>query len=84
MLQSKRQNFHHSKMPNIGELVTIPKEICNRLSGVDYKHRKGIIESFPLCDNERPYSIGIHTVNVRMLHNNEVKRFSGFYFVDNN
>ena len=69
MLQSKRQNFHHSKLPNVGEIVFLPKT-----------KEKAVVESFPLCDNVRPYSIGIHTCTVRVLKNNERKRFAGHYF----
>jgi hypothetical protein len=81
MLQNKRQNFHHSKLPNIGEVVKVPEYICNRLS-INPKHNKAIVVSFPLCENSRPYSIGIHTVNVMMLKDRSIKKISGFFFVD--
>ena len=82
MLQNKRQNFHHSKMPNIGEVVRVPKDICNRLNGIDPKHNKAIVVSFPLCEGCRPYSIGIHTVNIKMLQDGSIKNISGFFFVN--
>lgn len=74
MLKGTRQNFHHSKLPKIGEIGTI-----QGLSTVNSK-RKCIVSHFPLCDNILPYSIGIHTVYVRFLDNGEIARFSGFWF----
>jgi len=74
-----RQNFHHSKLPKIGEVVRLPKELTKHM-----KPGKVIIESYPLCDNVLPWSIGIHTVNVRRLDNNSRLTISGFYLVENN
>ena len=71
---STRQNFHRSKLPTLGEIGTI-----RGLSTVNPR-RRCIVESFPLCDNVLPYSIGIHTVSVRFLDNGETRRISGFYF----
>lgn len=62
-----RQNYHHSKLPALGEVVELP-------SGA-----KGIVESFPLCDNILPYSKGIHTVNVRRLDNGRSIKISGVH-----
>lgn len=62
-----RQNFHHSKLPDLGQVVELP-------SG-----KRGIVESFPLCDNVLPYSIGIHTVNVRRLDNGKTIRIAGHW-----
>lgn len=64
-----RQNFHHSKLPKLGDIVELP-------SG-----SRGIVSHFPLCDNARPYSIGIHTVYVRRLDNNRIIRIAGHYAV---
>jgi len=69
-----RGNFHHSKLPKPGAIGTI-----TGLATVDPK-RRCIVESYPLCDNVWPWSIGIHTVVVRYLDNNERQRFSGMYF----
>lgn len=77
MLSSTRQNFHHSKLPALGAIVAISRELCHsrpHLAG------KWIVESFPLCDNIRPWSIGIHTVNLAQLGRRAVKvTVSGFY-----
>ncbi len=69
-----RANFHHSKLPSpgtIGHLVG--------LSAVDPR-RRCIAIAYPLCDNVLPYSIGIHTVHVRFLDNQEEMRVSGIWF----
>jgi hypothetical protein len=69
-----RQNYHHSKLPKIGQLVLIDKQIQpNR------KKMLAIVLSFPLCDNCLPYSKGIHTVNIRILADNSIKQVSGFW-----
>jgi hypothetical protein len=74
MLTNKRQNVHRSKLPapgTIGCIVGLP---------TINPHRKCIVVAYPLCDNVRPYSIGIHTMFVRFLDNGEVARFSGMWF----
>ena len=77
MLTATRQNFHRSKLPNLGEIGTI-----RGLSTVDPR-RRCIVESFPLTDSaDYRYSLGIHTVTVRFLDNGERRRFSGFWFDD--
>lgn len=81
MLQNKRQNFHHSKLPELGQIVYVPEYICNRINGINPKV-KHIVTSFPLCDNVRPYSIGIHTVNIKSLKDGSAYNVSGFFFVD--
>jgi nucleoside permease NupC len=78
MLQNKRQNFHHSKLPEIGTIARLPKEICNGLNGLDYRTKYRVI-SFPLCDNVRPYSIGIHTCNIKSLKDGREHSISGFW-----
>lgn len=82
MLQNKRQNFHHSKLPELGTIAKIPAQICNRLNGIR-PNTKHIVISFPLCDNVRPYSIGIHTCIVKSLHNGQQHKISGFFLVNN-
>jgi hypothetical protein len=74
MLNTK-QNFHHSKLPELGTVVKLPKKL-------DPAQSKVIVESYPLCDNILPYSIGIHTVNVRALANNSRHKISGFWLID--
>lgn len=74
MLNHKRQNFHHSKLPPPGAIGRIVG-----LSTVNPR-RKCIVSHYPLCDNILPYSRGIHTVVVRFLDNNEIARFSGIWF----
>lgn len=69
-----RANIHHSKLPNPGAIGFI-----TGLTTVNPR-RRCIVESYPLYDNILPYSIGIHTIWVRFLNNNERRRFSGFFF----
>lgn len=70
-----RQNYHHSKLPDLGAIIRIP-------NGLKDAGRKAIVESFNLCDNVRPWSIGIHLANVRFLDRDERKTFSGFYLIE--
>lgn len=70
-----RTNFHHSKIPPIGLVLKLPETL--KEAG-----RKVIVESYNLCDNVRPYSIGIHLANVRFLDNGEQATISGFWLVD--
>ena len=74
MLNHKRQNFHHSTLPPPGAIGRIVG-----LSTVNPR-RKCIVSHYTLCDNILPYSRGIHTVFIRFLDNNEIARFSGFWF----
>lgn len=74
MLQGKRQNTHHSKLPPPGALGHIVG-----LSTVNPR-RKCIVSHYPLCDNVLPFSRGIHTVFVRFLDNSEIACFSGIWF----
>jgi hypothetical protein len=75
MLKCQRQNFHHSKLPKPGAIGHIVG-----LSTVN-PCRKCIVVAYPLCDNVRPYSIGIHTCWIRFLY--KTKRWlrlpSGFF-----
>ena len=56
----------------------------DRFAGPCYhggRRRVCIVESFPLTDSpDYRYSIGIHTVNVRFLDNQERRRCSGVNF----
>jgi hypothetical protein len=74
MLDNKRQNFHHSKLPSLGDIVILPG-----LHNVGYTG-KWIVESFNLCDNILPYSIGIHTANLVSLRDRNIRTtVSGFH-----
>jgi hypothetical protein len=76
MLNNKRQNYHHSKLPEPGDIVSL--DSLKRISP-DYSG-KWIVESFNLCDNVYNYSVGIHLVNLALLRDRDVKRtVSGFY-----
>ena len=74
MLKGQRQNVHHSKLPKPGAVGHIVG-----LSTINPR-RKCIVVAYPLCDNVLPYSIGIHTVFVRLLDNQEAQRVSGIWF----
>lgn len=79
MLKSVRQNFHHSKMPNIGDIVTIPN-----ISHLTFSGCKAIVTSFNLCDSpDYRFSYGIHLVNVELLRDRDIKyTIAGYYFVN--
>ena len=83
MLTGRRQNFHHSKLPQPGEMGYIITG-HDRFGGPYYyggQRRVCIVESFPLTDSpDYRYSIGIHTVTVRFLDNQERRRCSGANF----
>ena len=68
-------NIHRHKLPKPGAIVRI---VGLQRNGYYPLHRWQV-ESFPLCDNVRPYSFGIHTVNLRRLADNARARVSGFY-----
>jgi hypothetical protein len=74
MLNCQRQNFHHAKLPRPGTF--------GRIVGLSTTNprRKCIVIAYPLCDNVRPYSIGIHICWVRFLDNGEIACFSGIWF----
>lgn len=75
MLKGDRQNIHHSKLPKPG---TIGHIVGLR---TDNNHRKCIVVAYPLTDSaDYRFSIGIHTIFVRFLHNGEIHRFSAVWF----
>jgi hypothetical protein len=74
-----RQNFHHSRLPALGALVQIHADRCLRPG---HRYRTFIVECYPLCDNDHPYSLGIHTVYVRALDNGERHKVSGHFCVE--
>lgn len=69
-------NFHKCKLPTPGSLGRITGLVM-----VD-ETRLCIAESYSLCDNVLPWSIGIHTVIVRFLDNSERKRIAGMFFYE--
>jgi len=77
MLDCRRQNIHHSKLPLPGAVGHIVG-----LSTVNPR-RNCIVSHYPLCDSaDDRYSIGIHIVWVRFLDNGEYARFSGIWFAE--
>jgi hypothetical protein len=83
MLTGRRQNFHHSQLPQPGEIgyIIIGYERFGSPRYHGGRRRKCIVESFPLTDSpDYRYSIGIHTVIVRFLGSQERARYSGAYF----
>lgn len=75
MLKGIRQNFHHSKLPRSG---TIGRIIG--LASVN-SHRRCMVMAYPLTDSaDYHFSIGIHTIFVRFLDNNQIERFSCVWF----
>ena len=83
MLTGRCQNFHHSKLPQPGEMGYLITG-HDRFGGPCYdggRRRVCIVESFPLTDSpDYRNSIGIHTVTVRFLDNQERRRCSGVNF----
>ena len=73
-----RQNYHHSKLPKIGTIGKHPAQSSN----VQELRGNWIVESYNLCDNCYPYSVGIHLVNIRSLANTNITdTVSGTYFI---
>ena len=72
MFTCKKQNYHHSKLPKIGEIgfINLPQ----------YHNDRFMVSHYPLCDNVLPYSKGIHTAYFKRLKDNAITQFSGFYF----
>jgi hypothetical protein len=71
MLQGERQNIHHSKLPQPGEV--------GRILGLPLgeSRRRCIVSHYPLCNNVPSHSRGIHTVWIRFLDNGELRRIRG-------
>ena len=83
MLTGRRQNFHHSTLPQPGEMgyIVIGHDRFGSPCYHGGQRRVCIVESFPLTDSpDYRYSIGIHTVTVRFLDNQERRRCSGVNF----
>lgn len=75
MLKGEQQNIHQSKLPKPGTVGHIVG-----LSTIG-KRSKCIVIAYPLTDSaDYHFSIGIHTVFVRFLHNGEIRQFSGIWF----
>lgn len=71
---TSHSNFHHSKLPKAGTIGHIVG-----LSTID-STRKCIVSHYPLYDNILLYSIGIHTVYIRFLDNQDEMRLSAIWF----
>lgn len=78
MLNHQRQNIHHHNLPQNGTIGRIVG-----LSTTD-PYRKCIVLAYPLTDSAiwkgRAMSLGIHTIWVRFLDNQEIQRFSAHWF----
>lgn len=84
-----RTNFHHSKLPKLGAIVTIQDDRSRRAmelrSGLTWRRFR--VEAYPLNDNHKPdggpvYSIGIHTVHLVALDNGQRVRVAGSLCVE--
>ena len=75
MLKGQRQNRHHSKLPNLGDIGHIVG-----LSTIN-PNRRCLVSHFPLCDNNWRYSHGIHTIFVRFLDDGTLAQVSGHWFI---
>lgn len=72
---TQRTNYHHSKLPPVGEIVRIRGLERN---GYDPREKWQVV-AYPLNDNVSPYSIGIHTVHIRRLQDRRTARVSGHW-----
>lgn len=81
---STRTNYHHSKLPKLGSIGTLPalRYTTGRSNKIQYRPvlERFMVIAYPLCDNVRPYSKGIHTIIVRSLADQRQIRVSGHYF----
>lgn len=75
-------NIHRSKLPKIGEVgyLTMKYNRWNEPQYYEGTKQTWQCIAYPLCDNARPYSLGIHTAFFRNLRTGKVARVSGFYF----
>lgn len=77
-----RQNYHHSKLPKLGDIFRIP------IKGIQFNNDGSLVctswmvIAYPLCDNVLPYSIGIHTCYIQSLADSTIKRISGHYLIN--
>jgi hypothetical protein len=87
MLNNTRQNFHHSKLPKIGDIGYLVKD--HYVFGVNepqyYRGKqKYQVIGFPLCDGANYkghfFSYGIHTAFFQSLKDGSIHRLSGMYF----
>jgi hypothetical protein len=79
---TQRANIHRHKIPALGAVGYLIIGM-NRWEEPRYfqgSKRKYQVIGFPLCDNDWPYSIGIHTFYARNLQNGKIVQVSGFYF----
>lgn len=83
MLKYARQNYHHSKLPDPGEIVYIAGLRGNSLNG-----KKCVVSHYRLFENWQWYGIdklipgrGIHCAYVRVLATGEIVRIAGQWLV---
>ena len=85
MLKCERQNYHHSKLPKIGEIRYVAG-----LRGHDCNGKKCIVIAYPLFDDWQWYGKdhpnmpgrGIHTCYVRLLDTGEIRRIAWQWLID--
>jgi hypothetical protein len=80
-----RANIHHSVLPKVGAVGYLVMR-QDRWGKPGYMHglrQRWQCIGYPLCDNVRPYSLGIHTAWFKALGDTRLAavRVSGFYFV---
>ena len=76
MLKGNRQNYHHSKLPEPGEIGYLV-DCRGRFYGSKQKYQA---IAFPLCDNVLPYSKEYIRHTSKVLKNGKIIKMSGFYF----
>lgn len=85
---TKRGNYHHSKLPELGAIGYLVRG-TNRFGEVDYfdgKPQRYQVVAFPLVEDAGPMPpgfarpLGIHTAYFRNLATGAVRRAAGFYF----
>jgi hypothetical protein len=83
---TQKTNYHRSPLPDIGDIGYLVLGF-NRWNEPRYyndtKQRWQCI-AYPVCDNIRPYSVGIHTAFFQNLKTKQIARLSGFYFESDN
>lgn len=81
---STKTNYHHSKLPQLGSIGTLPALRYTTGRGKRNQYRPTLerfrVIAYTLCDNVWPYSIGIHTIIVQSLADHRQIRVSGHYF----
>lgn len=75
-------NYHRSKLPQLGQIGYLTNGKTKYGEPLYWKgeRQKYQVIAYPLCDNVRPYSFGIHTAYFQNLRTGDIRQFSGFYF----